>query len=245
MKGNNNDAFKRFAKWATIGIALAVFLLAIGIPAVETISIHVGDFLIDYIDAHPVGSFIVAAIVGYISYSVYHASPEENVEAEPAPEPTMSDYFTILDTIRPAVAEVAQALGLAPVYSHTDMAADQEERILPWGRVWGMKYKALKQSGTANFDTELAERVLQAQVKTVLERDNPSRFANTKYLYRGCAEPVVQIAEVRNGDAFIYIFVVLATSDTYFRDKADGTRKNTVLMESDTTDEDFGHGAHS
>lgn len=55
-------------------------------------------------------------------------------DKEPAPpcKPTQEDYQAVLATIRPAVATVAQALGLAPIYNNTNMEADVEEQILPF-----------------------------------------------------------------------------------------------------------------
>ena len=151
----------------------------------------------------------------------------------------MGDYFAVLETLRPAVAEVAQALELAPVYSHTDMAADSEERILSWGKVWRMKYKAPKKSAVAVIDTALCKRIIQAQVKTVLERDNPSGFSAVRYQHGGSFTSVIQIDEIKDGDAYIYIFAVIA-SDTYFRQKAEWRNRHDVLaIRGDSNDDDF------
>lgn len=112
---------------------------------------------------------------------------------EPAPprKPTQEDYQAALTTIRPAVATVAQALGLAPIYSTTNMEANTEEQILPWGKVWRLKYKALKQKADALIDTDFARSVIQNEVKTVLARDNPSGFANIHFVWHGTTKPII------------------------------------------------------
>lgn len=138
-----------------------------------------------------------------------------------------------------AVAAVVQPLGLAPIYSHTDMEADSEEQILPWGNVWRMKYKALKKSVDAPIDEKTCRRIIQAQVKTTLERSNPSGFANIRFTWGGRAEAIIQIDEILNGDAYIYIFAIVSSSQ-YFHQKCNWkNRKNAPPTEVNTDDEDF------
>ena len=190
---------------------------------------------IDHMHLLIIGGFLAAGL-----YSGIHKLFEDGETVEElAEEPTMGDYFAVLETLRPAVAEVAQALELAPVYSHTDMAADSEERILSWGKVWRMKYKAPKKSAVAVIDTALCKRIIQAQVKTVLERDNPSGFSAVRYQHGGSFTSVIQIDEIKDGDAYIYIFAVIA-SDTYFRQKAEWRNRHDVLaIRGDSNDDDF------
>lgn len=237
MKNNKN--WDKLAKYAMIGLLATVLLLWVAIPAAEIILGYVGNFLFDYIDKHPVGVFIVVCIVSVVLYMVYKASiAPPPASAKAMPKPTLQDYFKVLETIRPAVAEIASTLGLAPIDNHTDMAADGAERILCWGKVWGFRYKARKLSSTANIDVEQACRVIQAQVATVLDRDNPSKLTEINYNYYGQLVPVIQIAEVKDGDAYIYIYVVMA-SDTYFKQVEDEKRASTLHTETDTNDKDF------
>ncbi len=236
MKNNN---WNKWAKYAIIGLLAAALLLWVVIPVAEVILGHAGNFFLDYVNKHPVGVFLVACIIGFVAYGAYKASlAPDPAPLKTMPKPTMQDYFKVLETVRPAVAEVASALGLAPIDSHTDMAADGPERILQWGKVWGFKYKARKLAATTNIDVEQARRVIQAQVATVLDRDNPSKLTETNYNYYGQLVPVIQISEVRDDDAFIYLYVVMA-SDTYFKQKEAEERGNTLHTEEDADDTDF------
>lgn len=182
---------------------------------------------------------IVAA--GFLAAAAYSAFLKLFQGEEPAPpqKPTPEDYRAVLATVKPALATVAPALGLAPIYEHTDIAADPEEQILPWGKVWRMKFKVLKQNAAAAVDKELCRSVIQAQVKSVLERNNPSGFANTRFQRGGTFVPIIQVDEVLPGDAFVYLFVVIASQE-YFQQKTDWeNRKNVLPTETDTDDLDF------
>lgn len=162
---------------------------------------------------------------------------------EPAPprKPTQEDYQAVLTTIRPAVATVAQALGLAPIYSNTNMEADAEEQILTWGKVWRLKYKALKQKADALIDTDFARSVIQAEVKTVLTRDNPSGFSNLHFVWHGITKPIIQIDQIENDSrsAYIYIYAVISNHH-YFQQKSEWDKKKDALpTEVNIDDEDF------
>ena len=237
MKSNKN--WNKWAKYAMIGLVAVVLILLVGIRAIEIILGYTGTLLFDYVEKHTLGVLIVACIAGAVSYYVYkfsNASDPTPVKAMAMP--TSQDYFKILETVRPAVAEIASALGLAPIDNHTDMAADGPERILQWGKVWGFKYKALKQSSTANIDVEQARRVIQTQVGTVLDQDNPSKLTEINFDHYGHFVPVIQIAEVKDDDAYIYIYVVMA-SHTYFKQKEAENRASTLHTEADASDTDF------
>ena len=163
---------------------------------------------------------IIAAV--FLAAAAYSALLKLLQVEEPAPlhKPTPEDYQAILVTVKPALATVAQALGLAPIYEHTDISADPEEQVLKWGKVWQMKFKVLKQNAAASIDKELCRSVIQAQVKSVLERDNPSGFSNVRFQRGGTFVPIIQVDEVLPGDAFVYLFVAIASQE-YFQQKAD------------------------
>ena len=232
---NKND-WNKWAKYTVIGLLAVCLIFWVVIPAVEIIGISALDFLLDYTLKHPVGMFITACFLGFIAYAIIH-SQEEQKNPKWEPEPTEADYFAVLDTLRPAMAEVAPALDLAPIYSYTDMAADPEERIIPGIYFWGLYYKAPKQKVTDKIDEAMARRVIQAQVKTVLERDNPSRFTEIRYNNHGTFEPTIQIDEVLDCEAYIHIYVVMA-SDTYFKNRkktnGDGPILHTETAPDDT-----------
>lgn len=181
---------------------------------------------------------IAASFLATAAYSVL--SKLFQIEEPPPPQkPTQEDYQAILATVKPALAAVAPALGLAPVYEHTDICADPEEQILPWGKVWRMKFKVLKQSATTSIDKELCRSVIQAQVKSVLARENPAGFANVRFQRGGTFVPIIQVDEVLQGDAFVYLFIAVASQE-YFQQKSDWqNRKNTLPTEVSSDDEDF------
>lgn len=183
----------------------------------------------------------VLIAIGFLAAAAYSALLKLFQIEEPTPlhKPTPEDYQAVLATVKPALATVAPALGLAPIYEHTDISADPEEQILPWGKVWRMKFKVLKQSATTPIDKELCRSVIQAQIKSVLERDNPSGLANTRFQRGGTFVPIIQLDEVLPGDAFVYLFVVIASQE-YFQQKTDWqNRKNMLPTGADMDDLDF------
>lgn len=181
---------------------------------------------------------IAAAFLAAAAYSVV-SKLFQTEEPTPPRKPTAEDYQTVLATVKPSLATVAPALGLAPIYEHSDIRADPEEQILPWGKVWRMKFKVLKQTATSPIDKDLCRSVIQAQVKSVLGRENPSGFANVRFQRGGTFVPIIQVDEVLPGDAFVYLFIAIASQE-YFQQKADWeNRKNVLPIEVNTDDEDF------
>lgn len=182
---------------------------------------------------------IIAAV--FLAAAAYSALLKLFQGEEPAPlhKPTPEDYQAVLATVKPALATVAPALGLAPIYEHTNISADPEEQVLKWGKVWRMKFKVLKQNAATSIDKELCRSVIQAQVKSVLERNNPSGFSDVRFQRGGTFVPIIQIDEVLPGDAFVYLFVAIASQE-YFQQKADWqSRKNVLSTGADPDDLDF------
>ena len=181
---------------------------------------------------------IAAAFLAAAAYSVV-SKLFQTEEPTPPRKPTAEDYQAVLATVKPALATVAPALGLAPIYEHSDIRADPEEQILPWGKVWRMKFKVLKQTATSPIDKDLCRSVIQAQIKSVLERENPSGFVNVRFQRGGTFVPIIQVDEVLPGDAFVYLFIAIASQE-YFRQKVDWeNRKNMLPTGANTDDEDF------
>lgn len=232
---NNKNGWKKLVTYSTIGLVGVCLIFGVVIPAVEIIGINVLNFLLDYTQKHPVGMFIAACVLGLVAYGTTQTTP---AIIEVLQKPTIDDYFIILKTIRPAVAEIASTIGLAPIDSHTDMAVNGAERILQWGKVWGFKYKARKLSATTSIDEEMICRAIQTQVAIVLEQDNPSKLTEIHHDYHGHLVPKIQIEEVKDDDAYIYIYVVMA-SKTYFKQKEDENNPNTLHTESDKDDPIF------
>lgn len=181
---------------------------------------------------------IAAAFLAAAAYSVV-SKLFQTEEPTPPRKPTAEDYQAVLATVKPSLATVAPALGLAPIYEHSDIRADPEEQILPWGKVWRMKFKLLKQNAACPIDKDFCRSVIQAQVKSVLGRENPSGFANVRFQRGGTFVPIIQVDEVLPGDAFVYLFIAIASQE-YFQQKADWeNRKNVLPIEVNTDDEDF------
>lgn len=83
---------------------------------------------------------------------------------------------------------------------------------------WRLKYKLKKRKAGAEINRELMIRTLQAEVKTILNGDNPSGFQNINFNRGGSLEPVIQIDDVSNGDLYVFVHAVIA-SETYFRQR--------------------------
>ena len=209
-----------------------VLLLSVATPLILTAALFVK---LAFQNLH---ILIAAAFLAAAAYSVV-SKLFQTEEPTPPRKPTAEDYQTVLATVKPSLATVAPALGLAPIYEHSDIRADPEEQILPWGKVWRMKFKVLKQTATSPIDKDLCRSVIQAQIKSVLERENPSGFVNVRFQRGGTFVPIIQVDEVLPGDAFVYLFIAIASQE-YFQQKADWeNRKNVLPIEVNTDDEDF------
>lgn len=141
-------------------------------------------------------------------------------EPEPLHKPTAEDYEAVHKTLKPALAKIAPALGLAPIHRYTDIKLNPDDMITEHGKVWRLGFGALKKTAGIDLDENLCRRVIQAQVKTVLERENPAGFSNVRFPYGGTFESIIQIDEVLQDDAYIYILTVIA-SNAYFCQRRD------------------------
>lgn len=162
------------------------------------------------------------------------------VEPEPIQKPTVDDYNAVQKTLKPALVKVAPALGLAPIHAYTDITLDPDDMITEHGKVWRLGFGALKKTAGVDINEDLCKRVIQAQVKSILERENPAGFSNVRFPYGGRLEPVIQIDEILQDDAYVFIFAVIA-SEVYFRQKFDWKNQASPFYSSgvDTEDDDF------
>lgn len=234
----NRFDWKKWAKYSIIGLLAVCLIFWVVIPAVEIIGINVLNFLFDYIQEHLFGVFIAACVLGFIVWCAYQR-PTKGPEPERDVKPTMTDYETIVKTIYAATKNVSESLGLVPARSYADLYVDEADRILQWENVWGMKFKLHKQRSTTNFDKAFAMEVLQNEVESVMRKHNPSKLAKLYYPYGGVLKSTVQVADIDDGNAFVYIYVVLALTDTYFIQKANDERDDVAETEADTDDTDF------
>lgn len=161
---------------------------------------------------------VFLVVTGFLAASVYSLYLKITGIAEPEPihKPTADDYNAVHKTLKPALAKVAPALGLAPIHGYTDITLNPDDMITEHGKVWRLGFGALKKTAGVEVDLSLCQRVIQAQVKSVLERENPAGFSNIRFPYGGRLEPVIQIDEVMQDDAYLYVFAVIATK-SYFQ----------------------------
>lgn len=90
-----------------------------------------------------------------------------------------------------------------------------------------MCYSTLKKVAGIDADTDMCKRVLQRQVKQILNSSNPSGFTEIYFPWGGRMEPIIQVDGVDQDDAYIYVFVVMA-SQIYFQQRAEWEkRRNT------------------
>lgn len=186
-----------------------------------------------------VGLFIVKIIIqtryilgaaGLFILAAYSIKSEE-------PKPTEKDYKDVLDTIRPSVAAVALPLNLAPIDKHTNMEVSPENCIQPWQGGWRLVYKALKRS-TAPIEIPLYLRTIQNAVAMTLSQDNPAGFPDINIEFGDKSFPVIMVDEVKDEDAYIYIFAVICTRK-YLKKKFDSENNTEPPTKADTDDEDF------
>lgn len=159
-------------------------------------------------------------IIGFLAAGVYSMYKKLTGAAEPEPihRPTAEDYAAVHKTLKSALAKVAPTLGLAPIHRYTDIKLNPDDMITEHGRVWRLGFGALKKTAGVDLDEDLCKRVIQSQVRSVLERENPAGFSNVRFPYGGTFESIIQIDEVLQDDANIYILAAIA-SEAYFRQR--------------------------
>ena len=152
-------------------------------------------------------------------------------QRKPEPEalckPTAEDYEAVNKTLKPALVKLAPALGLAPIHRYDDIRLDPEDRITQHRTIWRMGFGALKKTVGVDLNENQCKRAIQAEVKRVLERENPAGFSEVRFPYGGTSEPIIQIDEILQDDAYIYILAVIA-SNAYFRQKRDRNNQDEV-----------------
>lgn len=168
-------------------------------------------------------------IIGFLvagAYSLY-----QKLTGVPEPErlckPTAEDYEAVNKTLKPALSKIAPALGLAPIHRYDDIRLDPDDMITEHGKIWRLGFGALKKTVGVDLNENQCKRAIQAEVKRVLERENPAGFSEVRFPYGGTFEPIIQIDEILQDDAYIYILAVIA-SNTYFRQRRDRNNQDEV-----------------
>lgn len=188
-------------------------------------------------------NMVYVVIAGFILAAAYSALRKFLGIEEPEPEkilkPTLTDYDAILKTVKAALSQIAPQLSLAPIHSYTDISLAEEDAITPYGRVWRLGFGTLKKTAGTELDLDLCQRVIQAQVTRVLERENPSGFSQVRFPYGGRFHPIVIVDEVLQDDIELYVLAVIA-SEVYFKQKANWDRQgNSLVRGAEPDDTDF------
>ena len=201
------------------GVAIVLIIAFLGLLIIRNMTIFV------------IGAFLAAALYSAVAKL---SGSDEKGDGGPAPQPTMEEYCSVMEIVRQAAKRVGPALSLAEIYEETDLRAAKDERILQHGSYWYFKYRLPKKNATISIDTVLTRRVLQREIQSVIESDNPGSFINTRIVHGGITECIVQVDKISDGDAFAYLYCVIA-SETYFNQKSRNRFSNTA----DTYDTDF------
>lgn len=219
-----NDTVKQGERWVPrichalqLGFA-AFYIIDALFPLLDKIITAAERRIFAFIDQH----FLLLVLVGLGAYLYIHyirKPTEKLVQDDPLDKPDQRDYFRALDTLRPAAAEIDQQLRFALIDAFTDMAVNEADRILPWGRCWLMVYKIPKAAAADEINTAQVKRALQAQLVTVLQRDNPSGYAELVFPWHGVDKPILIVHDVLDRDAYAYVFIVKASRE-YFEDMA-------------------------
>ena len=168
-------------------------------------------------------------IIGFLAagaYSLYQKLTGVP-ESERLCKPTAEDYEAVNKTLKPALSKISSAIGLSPLHRYDDIRLDPDDMITQHGKIWRFGFGALKKTAGIDLDENLCKRAIQAEVKRVLERENPAGFSEVRFPYGGTFEPIIQIDEVLQDEAYIYILVVIA-SNAYFRQRRDRTNQDEV-----------------
>lgn len=187
------------------------------------------------------GEYIIA--VGAVALIIYcFTSDKETPPPPPPPEPpTEYDYLCAMQVLRSSLKDIAPQLNLSAVENDSDLSADEEEWILPWGNYWCMKYHVLKKSAETVVDIPLIQTALQNKIKIIVTRENPTGYINTTWIYKGKAESIIQVVKVEAPTRSIYINIYLAyASDEYFKQRSQWKKQSELpTEEADTHDIDF------
>lgn len=182
-----------------------------------------------------IGNVIILSVVGAVFVASYRENRKPSISPSPPKAPTMEQYITVGNVTKPAVKKVAPILGLAPVYEESDIKAVKDERIIQHGRYWLFKYRFLKKSISTNIDTDTAQRVLQRELQTILDNENPAGFDKLRIIYGGVSECVLQLARITQDDVYLYLYCCYASEDYFAQREREAEQYDLV----ETNDIDF------
>lgn len=239
---SKNKLERKAAKWVPIVLhALQAGFLCFWVidalfPLMDGAITAIETGIFAFINRH----FFLLLIIGLVIWFLFFRKQDEKeIIKGPLVRPSERDYFRALDTLRPAAAEIAGPLGFAPIDTYTDMAPNPADRIKPWGPCWLMVYKIPKANAAAEVNLSMMQRALEAQIDTVIQRDNPSGYAEVCFPWQGVDKPLLLVHEVLDRDAFIYVFIVKASRE-YFESKAaaDGRKSREIASTPGTLYDD-------
>ena len=218
---------KKVVKWAPIVFhvlqaAFAGFWVIDALfPLLDNAITVIEQSIISFIDRH----WLLIVLIGLVIWFLFFRKPAEKpVIGCTLDKPSERDYFRALDTLRPAVAEIAGALVFSPIDTFTDMAPKAIDRIKQWGRCWLMVYKIPKVNASVVIDKSKVKRVLEEQMDAVVQGDNPSGYAELCFPWHGMDKPILLVHDVLDQDIYVYVFIVKASRE-YFEDKEAATER--------------------
>jgi len=177
----------------------------------------------------------VPVVIAVVIIASYLENRKSAVGPTVIKEPTMQQYVTVGNIVKMAAKRVAPSLGLSPIYEETDIKAAKDERIIPYGKCWLLKYRFLKKSGVEIVDTDIAEQVFSNEIQAVLDNENPAGFDTVRFVYGGVDESILQVDRVTQSRAYLYVYCCYASED-YFNQRK---REDGENDETDTSDNEF------
>lgn len=225
IKGNYGDddreTIKKVVKWVPIvlhvlqGAVACFWTIDALFPLLDYAITVVEQGIIAFIERH----LLLIVLIGLIVWFLFFRKPAERpVIGGTLEKPSERDYFRALDTLRPAAAQIAGALGFASIDTFTDMLPKAEDRIKQWGRCWLIVYKIPKANASVEIDKPMVKRVLEEQMDAVVQGDNPSGYAELCFPWHGVDKPILLVHDVIDRDIYVYVFIVKASRE-YFEDK--------------------------
>ena len=214
------QAFKKAAPRLAVGLGAVVLVLALLYAARRTI-----------------WNVVVIVVMAGVLWASYLENRKSAVGPATTKAPTMEQYITVGNIVKIAAKRVVPMLGLSQIFEESDIKAAKDERIVPCGKFWFLKYRLLKKNVSTVADESMIQRVLQSELRTVLDNDNPAGFDTVRFVYGGIDECVLQVDHVTQGSLYVYIYVCYASAD-YFSQR-EQEQENGAHDTADTSDIDF------
>lgn len=214
-------------------LEMAVPLLVVGLGAVGLLVLLL-DLL--YTSLGLIGTIVTPALVIVVLVASYFENHKSSDGVTATKKPTLEQYITVGNIVKMAAKRVASTLDLSPVYEETDIKAAKDERIVPKGKVWLFKYLIRKISAETIIDTDTAQRVLQRELKMILDAENPAGFDKVRFVYGGVDECILQIDHISQEDSYVFLYCSFASEEFFKlreREREDGENDATNMDDAE------------